>query len=468
MQFFKRYKRALVALVSAVAIFSAIEADAQSKHDASINAYSPYTMFGIGELGTHGNAVNRTMGGVGVAWRSSQMVNLLNPAGYSATLRKSFMLDVGAEGYFLSNVQNKYDADGAYLRRAKNAKNTGNFREVAIQFPLAKGLGFGFSLAPYGSVGYNMATAEQSEDTWGSVGRVEYAYMGTGDVTEVKAGIGWEAFKGFSIGIAAKYYWGNIQRSYTTTATQDYVGEGTTNTTAGLDSYAISNFKFQVGLQYSVIKNEKRILTLGATYDYGGSLRPKVTKSIVTNSSTQIGVVIREDTGEMSLPHTVNAGFMYQDTKFTAGFDYEYRNWGGDNNFSEKAYGGMEVKYVNTSTYKLGFEYTPNRFDVRNYLRRISYRIGARYGNYYQSFGGKGLNQWAITAGFGFPLRFMGATGINVGVEIGGRGTLSPVQVTSESGVVSTVGLIRQNYAKVTLGFSLFGEDYWFVRPKID
>jgi hypothetical protein len=177
---------------------------------------------------------------------------------------------------------------------------------------------------------------------------------------------------------------------------------------------------------------------------------------------------MREDTGEMSLPHTVNAGFMYQDTKFTAGFDYEYRNWGGDNNFSEKAYGGMEVKYVNTSTYKLGFEYTPNRFDVRNYLRRISYRIGARYGDYYQSFGGKGLNQWAITAGFGFPLRFMGATGINVGVEIGGRGTLSPVQVASESGVVSTVGLIRQNYAKVTLGFSLFGEDYWFVRPKID
>ena len=470
MQFLKRYKRVfLAAFVSAVGLLSVVDATAQTQHDSSINAYSPYTMFGIGELGTHGNAVNRTMGGVGVAWRTSQMVNLLNPAGYSATMRKSFMLDVGAEGYFLSNVQNKYDAAGAYLRRAKNAKNTVNFREVAIQFPLAKGLGFGFSLTPYGSVGYSMSTTEQSEDTWGSIGRVQYTYQGTGDVTEVKAGIGWEAFKGFSIGAAAKYYWGNIERSYITSVSQDYVGEGTTNNTVGLDSYAISNFKFQVGLQYSVIKTEKRILTLGATYDYGGSLRPKVTKTIVTNSSTQIGVVTREDRGEMSLPHTVNAGIMYQDAKFTTGFDYEYRNWGGDNkSFTEQAYGGLMVKYVNTSTYKFGFEYTPNRFDVRNYMRRISYRIGARYGNYYQSFGGKGINQWAVTAGFGFPLRFMGATGINVGVEIGGRGTLSPVQVTSESGVVSTVGLIRQNYAKVTLGFSLFGEDYWFVRPKID
>ncbi|MBQ7856374.1 MAG: hypothetical protein IJ348_04595 [Alistipes sp.] len=456
----------MTVLVSAVGVLSAVEAQAQQ--DASINAYSPYTMYGIGELGTHGNAVNRTMGGVGVAWRSSQMASLLNPAGYSATLRKSFILDVGAEGYFLQNVQNKYDAEGNYLRRAKNAKNTVNFREVAIQFPLAKGLGFGLSLAPYGSVGYNMTSTEQSDDTWAEIGSVQYIYQGTGDLTEVKAGIGWEAFKGFSIGVAAKYYWGNIQRGYSATATNDYVGEGVTNTVAGLDSYAISNFKFQVGVQYSVIKSEKRILTLGATYDYGGSLRPKITKTITTNASTQVTVINREESSEMAVPHTVNAGVMYQDAKFTTGFDYEYRNWGSDNNFSERAYGGMEVKYENTHTYKFGFEYTPNRFDVRNYMRRISYRIGARYGDYYQSFGGKRIDQWAVTAGFGFPLRFMGATGINVGVEVGGRGTLSPVQHTGDTGVVTKVGLIRQNYAKVTLGFSLFGEDYWFVRPKID
>ena len=30
------------------------------------------------------------------------------------------------------------------------------------------------------------------------------------------------------------------------------------------------------------------------------------------------------------------------------------------------------------------------------------------------------------------------------------------------------IGMIRQDYFKVGLGFSLFGEDYWFVRPKYD
>jgi hypothetical protein len=107
----------------------------------------------------------------------------------------------------------------------------------------------------------------------------------------------------------------------------------------------------------------------------------------------------------------------------------------------------------------------PNRFDVRNYLKRVSYRIGVRYGDYYQSFEGHNIRQWAVTAGFGFPLRFMGATSINAGIELGSRGDLSSIIMPK---LGKRVGFIQQNYIKVNLGFSLFGEDYWFVRPKID
>ena len=84
----KRYNRAfLVALV--VALFGVV--GGASAQDAAVNAYSPYTMFGIGELGVNGNAVNRTMGGTGIAFRNTQIASLLNPAGYSATLRNSFI-----------------------------------------------------------------------------------------------------------------------------------------------------------------------------------------------------------------------------------------------------------------------------------------------------------------------------------------------------------------------------------------
>ena len=460
----KRYNRAfLVALV--VALFGVV--GGASAQDAAVNAYSPYTMFGIGELGVNGNAVNRTMGGTGIAFRNTQIASLLNPAGYSATLRNSFIFEVGMEGNFLKNQQRKYSSlSTSDYTTAENAKNTINLREVAVQFPLAKGLGFGLSLTPYGSVGYKMNTLEQNEDTWGTVGAVMYSYEGSGDVTEIKAGIGWEFVRGVSVGIAAKYYWGNILHNYSTSIYSDYVGPGDFVSTKGLDDYAISNFKFQVGIQANLIATKKRMLTIGATYDYGGPLNPKVEQTIYIGDYSS-SVVYKEDSrGQMRLPHSVGAGITYQDAKFIASFDYEYQNWGGDNAFYDHdTYSGITVKYVDTNTYKFGFEYVPNRFDVRNYFKRVSYRIGARYGNYYQSFGGEVLNQYSITAGFGFPLRFMAAHSINAGIEFGGRGSHASVELPEQG---KRLGLIRQNYIKVHLGFSLFGEDYWFVRPKID
>ena len=462
MQQMKRYSKTILTIAAALvlSVVAAVEVKAQ---ESSVSAYSPYTMFGVGELGTHGNAVNRMMGGSGVAFRSTQMVSMLNPAGYSATPRNCFMLDVGVEGNFLKNSQRKYSGD--QYTTAHNAKNSINFREIAIQFPVAKGLGFGLSLTPYGSVGYKMNTFEQSEDIWGSVGGVLYSYYGDGDVTEVKAGMGWEIFRGFSIGIAAKYYWGNILQNYTATVYGDYVGAGEFASTVGLDDYAFSNFKFQVGLQYNIISTAKRMLTVGATYDYGGPLRPKVTKSVYIGDYSSTVATVEDSRGQMRLPHSVNAGISYQDSRFITNFDYEYCNWGGDNAFYlQSAVNGLSVTYVDTHTYKFGFEYTPNRFDVRNYLKRMSFRIGARYGDYYQQFGDQRISQYAVTAGFGFPLRFMGATSINAGIEFGGRGKLNSVL----AGGANPVGAIRQQYIKVNLGLSLFGEDYWFVRPKFD
>lgn len=465
MQRIKRYSRRVFVVIAA--LIATLWVGSASAQEAAVNAYSPYTMFGIGELGTHGNAINRTMGGIGVAWRSTQMTSQLNPAGYSATLPKSFIFEVGIEGNFLKNTQRKYSSMSASdYTTAENAKNTINFREISIQMPITKGLGFGFSLTPYGSVGYKMHTIEQSEDIWGTIGSVMYNYQGDGDVTEVKAGFGWEIFRGFSVGAAAKYYWGNIQHNYSTSIYGDYVGSGGFVSTVGLDDYAISNFKFQVGLQWNIIANNKRLLTVGATYDYGGPLRPKVQQTVYIGDFSSTIVSQEDSRGQMRLPHSVNVGLLYQDSKFVTGFDYQYQNWGGQNAFYQQdAIGGMSVGYVDTHTYKFGFEYIPNRFDVRHYLRRIAYRIGVRYGNYYQKFEGRNINQYAITAGFGFPLRFMGASTINAGIEVGGRGNLSSIIMPQQG---KRVGLIRQNYVKINLGFSLFGEDYWFVRPKID
>lgn len=453
--------RSLSVLVMVVLLSVSYDVKAQTN---SVNAFSPYTMYGIGELHTQGTTQMRSMGGIGVAWRSSDMVSLLNPAGYSATARKGFMFNVGVEGNFLRNQQNKYDPTGLFLYRDKDVRNTVNVREIAVQFPLAKGLGMGVSVTPYSSVGYNVSSQEESEDIWGLYGRAAYSHYGEGDVSEVKAGLGWEIIPGFSLGIAAKYYWGNLTHNYVASIIDNYVGETDPYTTISVKEYAISDFKFQVGLQWNMIQNNKRILTLGATYDYGGLLRNKQTESIYINDLLYSSVFIARSRGKLRLPHAVTVGLTYQDAKFVAGVDYDYKAWSANKiDIDGPSVGGLTTAYTDTHTIKVGLEYTPNRFDVRKYLRRIHYRIGFRMGNCYQTVGDTKINEYAATAGLGFPLKFLGATNINIGLEYGRRGNLASVETLTQR-----VGLVRQDYFKINIGFSLFGEDYWFVRPKFD
>ena len=295
-------------LVAAAALFPA----AVWAQTSSINAFSPYTMYGIGELNTPGTLPMRSMGGVGVAMRSTGVVNLLNPAAYSSIPQKTFLFNFGLEG------QNYYNSQTVAGQSKSTAYNTFNFHDIAFQMPVARKLGLGFSLTPYSSVGYRTKYYHEydpSDPVWGNVGRVQYNYEGEGDVTEVKLGLGWEVFKNFSVGVAAQYYWGSIDRTFTMTPTA-ITGEGTYTSSVGLDNYSISSVKGQVGVQWSPVLTQKRILTIGAAFDIGGDLNPEVTKRIYVGDI--YNTTVKGDTThlKMVLPRQLSAGIYYQTAKW--------------------------------------------------------------------------------------------------------------------------------------------------------
>jgi hypothetical protein len=71
-----------------------------------------------------------------------------------------------------------------------------------------------------------------------------------------------------------------------------------------------------------------------------------------------------------------------------------------------------------------------------------------------------------VTAGIGFPVKVWGSSSINVAFEYGRMS--APKAVNIDAG---KVGLVTQNYYKISLGFDLFSadtSDYWFVRQKFD
>ena len=443
-----------------------------SAQTSSINAYSPYSMYGPGELLTPGTVQMRAMGGVGVAVRSIGQVNVMNPAAASVIPRKSFLFDVGFDGTHFDNRQVKYNKSGVLDRRVRTAYNTANIHNITLAFPLAKGLGASLNVAPYSSVGYKVKTTDENPDNWADIGRVLYGYSGDGDISEVKLSIGWEPFRNFSIGVAAKYFWGYIERSYTTTVADNITGTGVYSSTVGVDKYTVNNVKFQAGLQWNIIYNETRLFTIGATYDLGGKLNPKKQSYVYTdntiNKIQNNPVRDRIESVELRVPHQFGAGAFYRDRIVAFGLDYNYAEWGGSNNgYNENPNSAnLAVTYTRTHDIKAGFELTPRSNDVRNYFNRISYRIGARVGNYYQKFGGERVYKLAVTAGLGLPVKVWGASSVNIGFEYG---RMSSPNTPYHNG--QRIGLVTQNYYKISLGFSLFSadtSDYWFVRQKYD
>ncbi len=443
-----------------------------SAQTSSINAYSPYSMYGPGELMTPGTVQMRSLGGVGLGVRAIGQLNPQNPAAASIAPRKSFLFDVGLDASHFRNNQPKFNAEGEMMSKAKTAYNSANIHSIALAFPVAKGVGVSMSISPYSSVGYKVKTTDQNEDNWADIGRVMYGHEGEGDITEVKLSLGWAPWQRFSIGVAAKYYWGDVTRIYKAQVTDQITGTGSYSSTVGKDNYVVNSFKLQVGLQWNILLSETRIFTLGATYDLGGKLNPKKESYVYTdniiNNIQSIPVRDRINSLELRVPHQVGVGLFFRDRSIAWGADYIYAAWGSNNgSYQENTTPQtIAVTYCDTHTIKLGFELTPRASDVRNYLNRISYRIGARLGNNYQMFGGQRVNEMAITAGLGFPVKVWGASSVNLGFEYGRRSAKGTATIGAQR-----VGLVTQNYYKISVGFSLFSadtSDYWFVRQKYD
>jgi hypothetical protein len=423
-------RKTAITLLLLAAIFTAPDAAAQS---SSINSFSPYTIYGLGDIAIQGPVQLRAMGATGTAYRDVSIVNSLNPASYSMVPRKSFIFNLDMEG------------GGFYLRETvkKSSYNTFNVTNVSVLFPLYKGLGLGISVSPYSQVGYRISREDEDPLLIGEIGRVVYKYEGSGNVTEAKIGIGWQVFKNFSIGANLIYYKGRLDRTVKTAITA-VTGIGNYYNTNIYRSESISRLAYDVGIQYDPISTDKSKLTIGATFMPKRDLDPTITNAALQD------YVVATDTipmggfkGGYTLPNTIAAGVFYHTQKVSVGIDYRFRQWEGINS------GYTNVRYRNTNTMSVGVQYNPNRYDARNFLKRWSYRIGVRYGDYYMSYNGHNITEKAVTAGFGIPINTAGLTNINIGLEYGTRGT-------------TKYGLIKENYFKFSIGLSLFGTDDWF------
>lgn len=408
--------------------------------DGTINIFNPYSMYGIGAISPQGTPSSLSMAGAGVASRSVLDINTQNPASYSMASAKSFLLSFGMLG------------ENNYLKNSftKTSHNSFNLSDVSLSFRLAKRLGFGFTMSPYSNVGYYISRNESNPDIIESVGKVEYRNSGTGSVNRLKTGFGWMPLKNFSFGVNYVYYLGSIDK-FSQTLITPIINSNQYRNTVVSETQRLNQSAVEIGLQYSFVFKNNRSLVLGAVY------QPKIKSSIKDTregylyEGSFLADTIFSSVGKMkySVPNKVILGATYKTTKLNLSVDYEYNQWGGTlENEPEN-----RLKYVSTHQGRLGFEYIPNRFDIRSQLKRWTYRVGVRYGNSYMNMNGQDIKEYAVSFGLGIPIQRGGFSLLNIGAEFGKQGTTKN-------------GLVANRFARVFLGFSLFANNEWFIKQK--
>ena len=414
--------------------------------EGAYSSYSPYSVFGMGDICRQGTAYNLSMGGTGIASRNHRFINYLNPAAITARDTLSFMMDFGLVG------------EGKLYKQGdvKSASNLLNISNVAFTVPIYKKSAFVAGISPYSSMGYDFSHDITDPSLIGSVGNINYRSYGEGGVYQIFAGGAATFWNKLSVGAQFLYYFGNIDKStimnFSESSYRDVYSGYILNFNA-----IVGNF----GVQYEQALPSGLSLTVGATYKTSSKLKGYVTDyKYATVSSVTDTLKYKTDTlshgSNVKLASEYGVGIaLKKGDRWRAEFNYTRSDWRNSNleNVIGFANAG-DAKFSTTysQSFRAGFEIVPNPNDIRYYMRRCSYRAGAYYNRDYYKLDGKDVNSFGITLGITFPV-FRWYNGVSIGVDLGQRGTNSGT-------------MIRERYAKLVIGFNI--HDIWFQKPKYE
>ena len=402
---------------------------------------SPYSFYGIGDIKFKGTVENRSMGSISV-FPDSIHVNIQNPAQLASLKLTSFAL-----GGTYANTKSKTESQEAKARRT-------SLDYMAIAIPVGK-LGVGFGLIPYSSVGYKIQkitydinTAVTPNDTT----RTVYSkYNGIGGVNKVFLGLGYRLTPKINIGADFQYNFGTIETSNLQYQTDLQYGSREN------DISDLRGFNIDLGITYQTKVKSK--------YSFFSSLAYTPEAELTLGNKRNIEIVQLLSTSAVTVIERENIPI--EDTKiklpakliFGSGFG-EVKKWlvGGEITFlnnsvlSNRFNDIQGATFENSIRYSLGGFFIPNYNSYSNYYKRIVYRGGLRYENTGLVIQNKSINDFAANIGLGMPLSGT-FTNINIGLEIGKRGT-------------KYYNLVEENYINLSVGLSL--SDKWFVKRKFD
>lgn len=405
--------------------------------NGQIRSNTPLSRFGYGEIEDKNYALGDALNGAVTGLRSTEQLNLANPASLTALDSMTFIFEMG-----LSAKAYTFSENG----KTENAYNSG-LDYLSFAFPIAKFWRTGAGLSAYSNNGYAFKSIKfLGEDT------LTTNIQGNGGLKQVYWSNGFLVAKGLSLGLNAYYLWGQNERYstviYRNRDTTNPIGEFTNNAQK-LNMLQTKGFIYSFGAQYQYNLSDKRSVSIGATFTPAQKLSYTESKIVSTIYVARDTIETKGQNTQLPMSMAFGASFQ-QSEKYLISADFESTQWSG-----VKIY-GIDNQFNDYLRMSIGGEYLPEKYSM-NFFKRIKYRGGLKFENM----------QWAVldvnnksvaysnlsvSAGFGIPFKQTRNT-LNVSAEIGKH-------------FASSSDALTDQYLIVKVNITLF--DKWFHKRKID
>ncbi len=380
---------------------------------------SPYSIFGIGELNSPGDATTKAMGHTGIALKSNNYINTMNPASLAYMDSTTFLFNLQGQLSFAnfetsSSQQSNFDA---------------NIDAISFAFKINRNWGMAFSLSPYSKIGYQI---DSEKYILGASTTYPVEYYGEGGLSQFSWMNGIQIIKGLSIGLNTSFLWGStdiIETSFYPSITGETISNKRT--------YKLNSFKLDYSLQYHLPLGRDQ-LSIGAYLHTETQLNTEYEHNISNDLDIEL-FSDSENQSKLFIPASYGTGLAYdRGGKFLIAADYKYSEWSQSQLLIKQGY------LQDTHSASLGFQFTPQRNFDRSYVNRIKYRAGLFFNQSYLNLHGQNLNEQGATIGLGLPLQ---KSYLNIAYEYSQSGTKDK-------------SLIQEKYNKITIGITF--NETWF------
>lgn len=398
-------------------------------------ARSPFSSYGLGEQYGTALAQSQGMGGVGFSNPSFLYINNQNPA--LLVYNRLTTFQAGIIGESRSQVSDS----------VSEKSGSGNLNYLVISVPVISGWWTtSFGLMPYTRLNYLL---NYREPIPGTSDYVEIIEEGTGGVNQFYWSNGVSLNPSISIGIKAAYLFSSTESAYGNLL----LGSPISFYARVNDRTFISDFVFTPGISVHLdsLGPKNHRLNFGLVYDMKTSLNAKFNRRLERGSLAGLldsTTVISNQPGSITMPGNLMFGMSFSPYPFrwmaaldASYADYsQYRDLEGNNRYQS-----------NSWRVAGGFEYTPDRNSLSNYLKRMTYRTGVSIENYPFLANGNTVKDFGITFGVSMPVSRISS--LDLAVKWGKKGD-------------KALNAIEESYFKIYFGITF--NDQWFIKRRFD